>query len=143
MLKRIIDTAAPLPETQNSKRASSKLAATSSSSTSYAAQEHSCQCTVPVTTTQNHTCRQPVYVHYPIFSSTELHNNYVDNIRWYGDLLFSRSTEPNIILWKPEAGLPTEEDYENEDVDDPLQSKYGLVGGRALPNAVRFMVIDT
>jgi len=57
--------------------------------------------------------------------------------------LFSRSTEPNIILWKPEAGLPTEEDYENEDVDDPLQSKYGLVGGRALPNAVRFMVIDT
>ncbi|CAG8561268.1 16_t:CDS:2 [Paraglomus brasilianum] len=135
MLKRVIDTAAPLSGTQNSKRTSSTLTATSTSSTSYATQEHSCQCTVPVTTTQNHTCRQPVYVHYPIFSSTELHNNYVDNIRWYGDLLFSRSTEPNIILWKPEAGLPTEEDYKNKDADDPFQSKYALVGGRAHPNA--------
>jgi len=143
MLKRVIDTAAPLSGTQNSKRTSSTLTATSTSSTSYATQEHSCQCTVPVTTTQNHTCRQPVYVHYPIFSSTELHNNYVDNIRWYGDLLFSRSTEPNIILWKPEAGLPTEEDYKNKDADDPFQSKYALVGGRAHPNAVRFVAIDT
>ncbi|GBB99209.1 hypothetical protein RclHR1_03450004 [Rhizophagus clarus] len=48
----------------------------------------------------------PVIVHYPIFTTTQLHNNYVDCVRWYGDLLMSRcAADATIVLWKPDVEL--------------------------------------
>ncbi|PKC71679.1 WD40 repeat-like protein [Rhizophagus irregularis] len=47
-----------------------------------------------------------VTVHYPIFSTTELHNNFIDCVRWYGDLLLSRcAADAKIVLWKPDVEL--------------------------------------
>ncbi|GBC10046.1 hypothetical protein RclHR1_00930024 [Rhizophagus clarus] len=47
-----------------------------------------------------------VTVHYPIFTTTQLHNNYVDCVRWYGDLLLSRcAADAKIMLWKPDVEL--------------------------------------
>ena len=51
---------------------------------------------------------KPVFLHYPHFSSTEVHANYVDCIRFHGDLIVSRAArnfgkqkESNfILLWK-------------------------------------------
>ncbi|GBB86703.1 hypothetical protein RclHR1_13090004 [Rhizophagus clarus] len=48
----------------------------------------------------------PVIVHYPIFSTAQLHNNFVDCVRWYGDLLMSRcAADAKIVLWKPDVEL--------------------------------------
>ncbi|CAI2184116.1 17098_t:CDS:2 [Funneliformis geosporum] len=52
------------------------------------------------------TASMPVFVHFPIFSTTQLHNNYVDCVRWYGDLLMSRcAADTTIMLWKPDVEL--------------------------------------
>lgn len=50
----------------------------------------------------------PKVVYYPHFHSTEIQDNYIDNVVFYGDLILSRSAkdqsdhtaENNIILWK-------------------------------------------
>eukprot|EP00873_Tetraselmis_striata_P023352 jgi/Tetstr1/443616/TSEL_031615.t1 len=39
------------------------------------------------------------YVQYPIFSSSKVHGNYVDCIRWLGDLVLSKSVDNRILLW--------------------------------------------
>ncbi|KAF2489319.1 WD40 repeat-like protein [Lophium mytilinum] len=40
-------------------------------------------------------------VHYPHFSTTEIHTDFVDCIRFYGDLIISRSAKENkILLWR-------------------------------------------
>ncbi|RIA88120.1 WD40-repeat-containing domain protein [Glomus cerebriforme] len=52
------------------------------------------------------TASMPVFAHYPIFSTTQLHNNYVDCVRWYGDLLMSRcAADATVVLWKPDVEL--------------------------------------
>jgi polycomb protein EED len=45
----------------------------------------------------------PIILRYPHFSSTEVHANYVDCVRFYNDLIFSRAAEEDkILLWKIE-----------------------------------------
>lgn len=44
---------------------------------------------------------KPVNIHYPHFSTTEVHTDFVDCVEWYNDLIFSHACrEAKIILWK-------------------------------------------
>ncbi|KAF1913183.1 WD40-repeat-containing domain protein, partial [Ampelomyces quisqualis] len=62
---------------------------------------------------------KPALVHYPHFSTTEVHTDFIDCVQWYNDLIFSHACRENkIILWKidgfssdsssiPDAPVPT------------------------------------
>ncbi|GHP11408.1 hypothetical protein PPROV_001013600 [Pycnococcus provasolii] len=47
------------------------------------------------------------YVSRPIFSTTKVHSNYIDCVRWFGDLLLSKSVDSKILLWRPDEKGPT------------------------------------
>ncbi|KAF2475684.1 WD40 repeat-like protein [Lindgomyces ingoldianus] len=43
----------------------------------------------------------PLLIHYPYFSSTELHVDYVDCVKFHNDLILSRASKENkILLWR-------------------------------------------
>ncbi|KAK4204093.1 WD40-repeat-containing domain protein [Triangularia verruculosa] len=46
----------------------------------------------------------PIILHFPHFSSSEVHNNLVDCVAFYGDLILSRAChEDKIVLWRIEG----------------------------------------
>jgi polycomb protein EED len=47
----------------------------------------------------------PVDVHFPLFTNQKLHKNYVDCVRWHGDLLLSKTTHNEILMWHPSGVL--------------------------------------
>src|SRR5947207_1011493 len=74
----------------------------------------------------------PVSVHFPIFSTTQLHNNYVDCVRWYGDLLMSRcAADTTIVLWRPDVELVA---FDNSNITTVV------VGGPAAPSKIRVTI---
>lgn len=62
---------------------------------------------------------KPALIHYPHFTTTEVHTDFVDCVQWYNDLIFSHACrEDKIIMWKidgfssdsedvPDAPIPT------------------------------------
>jgi hypothetical protein len=45
----------------------------------------------------------PIHEQFPLYSSNQLHSDYVDCVRWLGNILLSKSTNNKIIMWKPAA----------------------------------------
>lgn len=45
------------------------------------------------------------HIQEPVFSSTDVHSNYVDDIAWLGDLLLTKSVHDEIVLWRPVADV--------------------------------------
>jgi len=47
-------------------------------------------------------CFQPVTVQWQLFSTTQIHNNYIDSIKWVGNFIVSKSTKNRAVLWMPD-----------------------------------------
>ncbi|KAL6711073.1 hypothetical protein ACN47E_006948 [Coniothyrium glycines] len=44
---------------------------------------------------------KPAMIHYPHFSTTELHTDFIDSLQWYNDIILSHACrEDQIILWR-------------------------------------------
>lgn len=39
----------------------------------------------------------------PLYSTTSIHTDYVDSIKWVGDCLLTKSTKQRIVLWSPDS----------------------------------------
>lgn len=44
-----------------------------------------------------------VFLQFPLYSTTQLHTDYVDCVRWVGNCLLTKSTNNRIVLWSPDA----------------------------------------
>mmetsp|Transcript_2279 Transcript_2279/g.4618 ORF Transcript_2279/g.4618 Transcript_2279/m.4618 type:complete len:377 (+) Transcript_2279:73-1203(+) len=60
------------------------------------------------------------YKQLPQFSTTRAHSNYVDCVRWLGDLILSKSVTNQIVLWMPE------DDYKRPKDDIRLIQDYNF-----------------
>lgn len=40
---------------------------------------------------------------FPLFVTTNVHSDYVDSVKWLGDLLLTKSTKGKMLLWGPDS----------------------------------------
>jgi len=59
---------------------------------------------------QNLEAFESLHVHFPLMTTKEIHNNYVDCCRFFGDFVLSKTVDDFIAMWQPEGGI---EDLEN------------------------------
>ena len=45
---------------------------------------------------------RPITDHFPLFTTNQVHRDYVDSARWAGNLIASKSTKNRIALWGPD-----------------------------------------
>jgi len=106
---------------------------------------------------------KPAMIHYPHFSTTEVHTDFVDCVQWYHDVIFSHAArEDKIIMWKidgfssdsagvPDAPIPTSSAVTSrKPVTVPANSTSGTRSAWAgrfqrllqfdLPNAAQFYI---
>lgn len=84
--------------------------------------------------------QDPKVVYYPHFQSTEVHHNYVDSLRFYGDLILSKAARDSndknkkneILLWKIEGFDPDEPPPEDPPIPAP-----GLYTRSSFPHNAR------
>ncbi|GIL74200.1 hypothetical protein Vretimale_1963 [Volvox reticuliferus] len=82
-------------------------------------------------------------VQQPLFSASQVHNDYVDCVRWLGDLVLSKSVHDVITLWRPEgqsrnrrapygASTPVGGDDDSDADGDVGLSTTGRLGGESV-----------
>lgn len=57
--------------------------------------------TIPDSVTEHAGTDKPAMIHYPHFSTTEVHTDFIDRVQWYNDLILSHAArEDHILLWR-------------------------------------------